>query len=119
LEDRVQRHHRILEDHGNVAAANLLPILLGVVGQIPALVEYPPAGDATRRVDQAEDGETRDGLAGTAFTDQAQNFATIHVEADAIHGGKRPGASEEVGLEILYLKNLAHGLGLTVSASGG
>ena len=53
--------------------------------QVLALeADRAPLDDAARRIDQAEDREAGDGLAGARFAYQAQHLARRHVEVDAV-----------------------------------
>ena len=63
--DRIQRSHRILEDHGDLAAADALHLVLAEFEEVLS-VELDPAGDdlARGRLDQAHDRHCRDRLAG-------------------------------------------------------
>src|SRR3546814_4497285 len=45
-EHRVQRHHRVLEDHGDLGAAQLAPLALRQWHQVAALEQNLAAGDA-------------------------------------------------------------------------
>ena len=48
--DRIERGHRLLEDHRDLVAADLLHLLLGRVEQVPALEADLAADDAPGRV---------------------------------------------------------------------
>ncbi|MCY1178464.1 hypothetical protein D9M73_188120 [compost metagenome] len=80
---RVERSHRLLEDHRHAVAANA-PHLFLVEGQQVVTLEQ----DAAARVpgqgvgQQAQDRMRRHRFAGAAFTHQRQGFATLDVEAD-------------------------------------
>jgi len=80
-EARVQRAGRVLEDHLAVAsmAAEGRPAELE---QVEA-VEPNPAGGGRYETD---DGAAECGFAATAFADQAQGFASGHLEVYAING---------------------------------
>src|SRR5512132_3981321 len=64
-EDRVERGHWILEDHGDVVAANLAHLGVRQLQQIPAIENDPPTNDFPRRRDQPHDRKRRDRLATT------------------------------------------------------
>ena len=55
-----------------------------------------PADDASRRVDQAEDGEAGHRLAAARLADQAEHFARLHREAHAVDRLGHAGAREEM-----------------------
>ena len=64
LQDRVQRRHRILEDHRELVAPNAAQLLLRNLEQVLALEHGLAADDASRRLrDQPEDRHRADALA--------------------------------------------------------
>src|SRR6478735_2425327 len=79
-EDRVERAHGFLKNHGDLAPANLLQPLFRksdqlLPGEANAAVD---AAQAPRQ--QIHQREARDGLSRTAFTDDADALAMRHVE---------------------------------------
>ena len=81
--DRVQRRHRILEDHRDALAADVAQLVVVELGQIAA-VELDRAGDRrVGRAGQPEDGLRGDALAGAGFADDGQDFALVERERDA------------------------------------
>ena len=98
-QDRVQRHHRVLEDHRDVAAAKPAHVLIGQPGNIAALEQDLAGHDPARRVDQAEQGEAGDGLARPALADQAHHLPALDGERHVVDGAYDPGAGEEMGGE--------------------
>ncbi len=81
---RVERHHRVLEDHGDTRTAQLAHALFGETGEILALKKDAAAGDAPGRVDEADDREPRHRLAGAALADEAENLTARDAEADVV-----------------------------------
>ena len=74
-EARIERGHRLLEDHREPVAAQVAQRLVGHVEQIEA-VETDRAGDFGGMFrQQAHDGERGDALAAAGFADQAQRRA--------------------------------------------
>src|SRR3972149_6787840 len=69
----VQGRHRLLEDHGDLVAADVPDLVLVHLDELFAL-EVDGAGDdlAGRHRYQAEDGEGGDGVAATAFAHEAE-----------------------------------------------
>jgi len=82
--DGVERGHGLLEDHGDVAAADGADLSGGEGGEI-AGVEEDVAGDGGVGSEQAEDGEGGGGFAGAGFADEGEGFAGSDGEADAVH----------------------------------
>ena len=78
--DRVQRRHRLLEDHGDAIAAQLPLLGRGKVLDLPALKPDGAAADPQRLPQQADQGERRDALAAAGFADQAECLAAIDAE---------------------------------------
>ena len=105
-QQRVQRHHGVLEDHGDARSAQ--PPELGLAGgqKVPAVEDDPARGNAARLVDQADDGEAGDRLAGPRFTDQAEDLAAPQAEVDAVHRGDDPGPGGELGAQPLDAQQL-------------
>ena len=75
-EDRVERAHRLLEDHRDLTPSQRAHLRRRQPDQVAALEQHLP-GDA-RRVggQQPHDGQAGDGLAATALANQADALAT-------------------------------------------
>ena len=83
---RVQRRHRLLEDHRNAVAANALQGFFVLLQQVLAFMADAAAGVLGQGVgQQAQDRVRSHRLARAAFTDQRQRLAFADVETDAIH----------------------------------
>ena len=142
-QDRVQGRHRFLEDHRDLAAADLghpravppegtvVPDELRFASE-PAVhsrfvlaprEEVDPAepngarGDPARRGrDQVHDRERGDGLPAPALADQAEDLALLDVEVDAVRGPDHPAGRQELRLQPL--DGQQGGQSLTSGASG-
>lgn len=81
----VQRRHRILKDHRDAFSADL-PGLLGRASKEIHAVEYSGAAfNATRRLwHKAHDRVARDRLSRAGFTNNAQGFTCLQVEAHSV-----------------------------------
>ncbi len=79
---RVERHHRVLEDHRDLVATHLLQLPRFHGGQLAAVETDAAAGDVARLGDQVENRECGHRLAGTGFADDPQAFTAIQREAD-------------------------------------
>ena len=76
--DRVQRSHGILEDHGDLSAADLAHLLFRILQKVLTLEFDRSGGDLPRRVrDEPHDAQSRRSLAGTGLAYQADTFALI------------------------------------------
>src|SRR5262249_4761356 len=101
-EQRVQRGHRLLEDHRNVVAADLLHLGLAELEEVAAIKPDRAADDATRRVgNEAQDRERGHALAATRLADHAQRLAVAHRIGHAGHGAHHPIGREEVSLQAV------------------
>ena len=86
LDDRVQAGHGVLEDHGDLVAADLVEILLGDLQKILAVIDdLAGFGDRVARLD-TQDGLAGHGLAGAGLADDGEGLALRKVEIDAAHG---------------------------------
>jgi hypothetical protein len=84
-EERVERRHRLLEDHRDVRAANAAHLLLGLLQQIVAVEQDAPAQirlSTRRRIDKRGDA-----LARSRFADQRDAFAARDRKAQVLHRG--------------------------------
>jgi hypothetical protein len=103
---RVERGHRLLEDHRDVIAADALHLALAELEQVPALEADRTADDTARRVgNQAQDGECRHALAAARFSHDAQRLAALQLVGYAVDCAHRADRREEVRLQILDLQN--------------
>ena len=83
-EHRVQRHHRILEDHRDAPAAEVAHLARRQPDEILALEQDAAADDPAGRIDEAEDREAGDRLARAGLADEPQHLAAADLEADAV-----------------------------------
>ena len=84
-EQRVERGHRVLEHHGDVAAANGFR-LAGMLQQRATTPADVAMLDRAGGIDHAHHGLHGDALAGTAFADDAERLAGADLERHAPHG---------------------------------
>ena len=84
---RIERRHRLLEDHRDLAAAHLAQVrgraARGCRGRCQRTAPSTWPGAWTRPHDRAQ----RDALARAGFADEAQNLARHDVETDVVDGG--------------------------------
>ena len=99
---RVQRGHRVLEDHRDLAAAHVLELPLAQLRQVTAVVEDGAGDDLGRWLrDQAHDRERGDRLAAAGLADDPERLALLDREADPVDGTDDALAGEEVRAEIV------------------
>ena len=74
-EQWVERGQRILEDCADLAAADLLHLAVAQI--VDAAIRQPDLafGDVSRAFEQSLDGQAGHRLAGTGFSDDAEDFA--------------------------------------------
>ncbi|MNC51101.1 hypothetical protein D3C75_1003800 [compost metagenome] len=83
---RVERGHRLLEDHRNAVAANALQGLLVLLQQVLAFVADAAAGVAGQGVgQQAQERVRGNRFARATLAHQCQRLTLADVEADAVH----------------------------------
>ena len=103
--ERIERGHRLLEDHRDLVAAHPLHVGLGQLEQVPALEADLAADDAPGRVrHQAQDGECRHAFPAPRFADHAQRLAGFQRIAHAVDGPHGADGREEVGLQPVDLQ---------------
>ena len=78
--DRIERRHRLLEDHGDAIAAQRALLGRRKVLDLPAVKSDGAGADRQRLAQQADQSERRDALAAAGFADQAECLAAIDAE---------------------------------------
>ena len=115
---RVQRHHRVLEDHRDLLAADFSQFGGGETDEFaPFQLDRGACFDAAGRIDQADDREAGDALARAGFADEAHHLAALQREGDAVDRLHHAGAGVEIGRKVgdFEERRVAHrfSLGLT------
>src|SRR6185437_511364 len=102
-EDRVERGHRLLEDHADAGAAQPPHRALVERQKILAGEAYAAGGDARRRLGQKpHDRQGGDALAAAALADDAEHLALGDLEADVVDGGDLAASAGEDGSQVLH-----------------
>ena len=83
--DRVQRGHRILEDHRDLLPPQLAQAILARGEQVLAVEHRLAARGRVARVVQAHDRERRDALAAPGLADDPERLVSVDRERDAVH----------------------------------
>jgi len=121
---RIERAHRLLEDHGHIVAAHLTH--RGFVGlhQVDAVEFHGPRRMARRGIGQKfQDGQSRHRFAGPGFADDGNRFAPVDIERDLAHGmghlagdgeidGQVPDRQQRPARSAIF-GGMGHGAGLT------
>ncbi len=104
-QNRIERHHRVLEDHGNAIAPQAPQLFRIHLAQVFPAVEDASADHFPRRIYQAHDGVAGHGFARPGLSDEAHDFAWLQREADAVHRRRHTRFGEKAGLEVLDLQS--------------
>jgi hypothetical protein len=101
---RVERRHRVLEDHGNALAAEPAPARLGEAEERPAAKRDRFGRQAGRARQETHDGERGQALAAARFADDRERLAGGDGEVDAAHGPGRPARHRDLDPEAAHLE---------------
>ena len=107
--DRVERGHRLLEDHRDLVAADAAHLLLRKAGEILAAIEQLAADDAAGALgEQPDDRERGHALAAAGLADQPERLAILDVEGDAVDRAHLAVAGEEGGAQVVDPQERRH-----------
>jgi hypothetical protein len=98
-ERRIERRHRLLEDHRDAIAADVAQRRGRQAKEVGAFEEDFAGGHPARARDEAHDRERGHALAAARFADEAERAAGSDVEIDAVDGGERSRFGREGGRE--------------------
>ena len=93
---RIERGQRILEDRADLAAADRAHRFVRQIVDAPAGEPDLAAGDASGRIDEADDRGAGHRLSGAGLADDAQHLARRDVERDVVHRAQRAVARREL-----------------------
>ena len=103
--NRIERGHRLLEDHRDLVASDLAHLLVTELEQILAAVDDLAADNfPRRRRDQPHDRQRSDALAAAGLADQPKSLALVDLEANAVDGAYFAFRCEERSLEVFDLE---------------
>src|SRR5262245_52516900 len=110
-EKRVQRSHRILEDHGDPPPAHAAQLAPALARQLFALEAHAAAHDACGPRQEADDRETGRRLAAARLADEPERLAFTEREAHAVYrlDDARAAEAEEVRSKVGHLENGGRG----------
>ncbi|MCY1230470.1 hypothetical protein D9M72_428830 [compost metagenome] len=124
-QDRVQRHHRVLEDHCDAVAAHVALLRRRERAQVArdavaAGQRDAPVDDLPGRVDQAHDRVAGHRLARAGLAHQPHDFAAGHGKGHVVDSLGNAAARVEMRLQVLYdQRRLCHvGLPLVIASAG-
>ena len=81
LHDRVERGHRVLEDHRHLGAPQRSHLAVAGADELLAVVGGRPGADHVAGGEQAHDRAGEHGLAGAGLADDAERLAAVEAEA--------------------------------------
>ena len=100
----VQARHGILEDYGDLVAADSLHYRLARADELLPVKLYGAADYLAGGGEYLHYGVSGDGLAGAALADYAEDLAALQIKGDAVHGLDFARGGEEGGLKIAYFQ---------------
>src|SRR5690606_9149431 len=100
---RVQRSHRVLEDHRDRAAADPAQLALGEPEQL-APVQLRGAGRAAVVREEPEQREHALALPGARLADDAERLAAIEIEREALDGVDVAVGGGEADVQVAYFE---------------
>src|SRR5262245_65978419 len=104
-EDGVQRGHRLLEDHADLAPADVAHLGVREAQEIAALEEDLAAYDAAGwRRHEAHDAEGAHGLAAAGLAHEGHRLPLANVPGHAVDRADDAGRRSELCLEVLYFE---------------
>ena len=104
-EDRIQRRHRVLEDHRDAAAAQLAQGRLGHLQQVGAVEQNLAARDPCIGWQKVENTQRHQCLAATAFAHETEDFTLLDVEGHTVHGRLQSFAGLKGDLDVVDLQH--------------
>src|SRR5262249_15541350 len=110
-EERVERRHRVLQDHGDPLAADAAHLRIRLLQEVLALEQDLSAHDPGRRRKQTQEREGEGGLPGARFPDDAERLARIEIErhlVDGAHDTRSPRTHEVRGKVLDLEQGTAH-----------
>jgi hypothetical protein len=93
-EERVQRCHRILQDHRNPAATDAAHLARPLCRQLFPFEFYAAADDARRRRQQTDDRQAGCGLAAPRLANEADRLALAQGKAHPVDRSDHAGPAE-------------------------
>ena len=102
--ERIERGHRLLEDHGELRAAIVVELVGREADQLLAAVLHRALGPAVRG-EKAHDRHHGLALARSGFADDGDGLAGIDVEVDALHRMEDAVAGAEADVKVADGKN--------------
>ena len=104
---RVERGHRLLENHADLAAADFANLRVAGVDEVAAFEIHMAAEDLARRLrEQADDRHGGDAFPATGLADDADGLAGGHRERHLIDGAEQAAVSLEGRDELVHFQDV-------------
>ena len=104
-QDRIERGHRLLEDHGDVASAHRAHLVVGEIEQVAPLEQDAARGNAGGVLgQQPHDGERGNRLAAAGFADDGHDLAAVDAVGNAVDRADGAARGLEADVQILHLE---------------
>ena len=81
---RIERRHRLLENHGDAIAAQRPLLGRRKILDLATFKPYGAGADRERIAQQADQRQRRDALAAAGFADQAECLAAVDAESNVL-----------------------------------
>ncbi len=107
LHQRVQRRHRVLEDHRHLLAPDVAHLLGGEADQLLALEAHRSRALDRLAAEQSHDRTCEHRLAGPRLADDAERLAAVHRERHAVHRPHLASRRAERRVQVLDLEQRA------------
>jgi hypothetical protein len=115
----VERGHRFLEDHPDLASAHRAHLLLAQGQEVPPLEENLAAFDAAGGLfDQPHHAQRGDGLAAAGFADQRHRLAFLDIPRHAVYSAHDARRREKGCPQISDFEKARHGAGSLAPGGG-
>src|SRR4051812_22320398 len=98
---RIERRHRVLKDHRDLAAADPAELCVGEADQVTAVELRAPTRHAPGARQQPQDRQRRHTLAAARFADDAERLARRDLERHAVDRIDRPALCPELHLQVV------------------
>ena len=98
---RVERGHRVLKDHRDLAAADRAQLLVRQREQVAAAEHRRALRDAPVARQDPEQGQRGDALAAAGLADDSERLAGCDVEGDPVDGVDEPSLRPEADVQVV------------------
>src|SRR4051794_9179170 len=107
---RIERGHRLLEDHGDLVTAHAAHCVFAQRQKIAAVEAHRSVHDMPLRFGKdAQDRQGAHRFAAARLADHRQRFPGCDIEADTVHHRDRPLRHDELGSQIAHFEQRRHG----------